>query len=150
MNGDPTPNLLFPSCSDCDRIGLHVMPEMLRSMERDVGPDGVLAFLIAYGGREFLASASGPRANGSAAEKWMDARYPGEKVVIPKGPTAHSARLAWTIFMHLQQGWSLARISGATGCTVRTVCNRKRLFREIGFLADGPTSTNPHQETSQC
>lgn len=140
MSRDPTPHLLFPSRADCNRIGLPLMPELLRDMERDIGAEPVRAFLLAYGGREFA----------TRAEAWMHTHFPGERVTIPKGPSATSARLAWTIYNRLAEGWSHTRIAAATGCHTRTVSSRHNLFRSLGILPAAPTSPSLHQETKPC
>lgn len=152
MSFDPTPHLLFPSCADCNRIGLPPMPEMLRTMERDVGAAAVREFLLAYGGREFKARAASSEslADDTPAEAWMHKHYCGEKITIPMGPAANSARLAWTIFARLAEGWSLARIATATGYHLRTISNRKNLFLALGVLPAAPAPTSLHQETSPC
>ena len=152
MSRDPTPHLLFPSCADCNRIGLPLMPAMLRDMERDIGAEPVRAFLLAYGGREFAtrAARSAAKNDETRAEAWMHTHFPGERVTIPKGPSATSARLAWTIYNRLAEGWSHTRIAAATGCHTRTVSSRHNLFRSLGILPVAPTSPSLHQETKPC
>lgn len=128
------------------------MPQMLRNMERDIGPGAVRVFLLAYGGREFLVRAARfeSRAAEGPAEAWMHKHYAGERLTIPKGPAATSARIAWTIFTHLVEGWSLSRIAAATGSHTRTISKRKKLFLALGILPDAPASTSLHQETKRC
>ncbi|MGB3313022.1 MAG: helix-turn-helix domain-containing protein [Albidovulum sp.] len=147
MSNDPTPHLLFPTCAECNRIGLPAMPGTLRDMERDLGPHVLRAFLMAHGGREYCVRATVPDTARPGplgqADDWMRARFGAGRVNIPKGPAAQSARLAWTIFTRLAAGWSLARIAEATGCHTRTVSQRKKLFLDLGVLCPGRLPPTP-------
>lgn len=138
MTTDPTPHLLFPTCADCNRIGLPLMPAMLIAMEKDLGPDVLRAFLMAHNGREYATRRTAPETYRDGplgqADAWMQAEYTGVNLVVPKGPASRSARLAFTIWTRLCEGQSLRQIATETDSTMRTVCGRKRLFQDMGVL----------------
>ncbi len=51
MSRDPTPDLLFPTCAECQSMGV-VMPEWLPAMEAELGSEAVKAFLLRHAGRQ--------------------------------------------------------------------------------------------------
>jgi hypothetical protein len=152
MTTDPTPHLLFPTCADCNRIGLPPLPEMLVAMEKALGPDVLRAFLLAYGGREYATRRTAPDSYRDGplgkADAWMQAEYSGINIHVPKGPAARTGRVAFTIWTRLCEGQSLRQIATETDSTMRTVCNRKKLFTDMGVL---PTArlTNAANATLQ-
>jgi hypothetical protein len=111
MTTDPTPHLLFPTCADCNRIGLPLLPGMLVAMEKDLGPDMLRAFLLAYGGREYATRRTAPDSPRDGplgqADAWMQAEFSGMKLQVPKGPASRAARVACTIWTRLCEGQSL-------------------------------------------
>jgi hypothetical protein len=64
----------------------------------------------------------------------MQAEYRGMNVHVPKGPASRAARLAFTVWTRLCEGQSLRQIATETDSTMRTVCNRKKLFTDMGVL----------------
>lgn len=140
MTSDPYPNLNFPTCAQCAGIG-QPSPDLLYDMEDECGFDSLRAFLIAHGGRE-LALAKRTMANGHAdldkVYDWLRNRVGAGKIVVPKGPSSHKARLAWTIYELSCGGATLSQIAEVANCTTRAVSNHRARLRELGALSPIP------------
>lgn len=140
MTNDPYPNLLFPTCAQCAGIGLPAAG-LLWDMEDECGFDNLRAFLIAHGGRELSlakrATTQGP-ADLEQIYAWLGNRMGAGKIAVPKGPSSHKARLAWTIYELSRDGASLAQIAEVANCTTRAVSNHRARLRELGALPPIP------------
>jgi hypothetical protein len=149
MSTDRTPHLLIPSCAQCDAIGLREMPELLSDIEERFGFEVLKAFLLEYGGRHYGVAVR-PKVDRTGSDlaelhQWLQGRCVAGSIAIPLGPVALSTRIAWTIAVHLRDGWSLAATARAVACDLRTVSLHKQRLVKRGWLrASLPT---PERET---
>lgn len=136
----PAP-LLYPTCAECAGVGFKGIPEWLWDMEEDIGVTLFRAFMDRHGGCE-LSLAREPKASDALdvtpdlapAYAWLHKRFGAGKLMVPLGPTALRARLAWTVFKLLEGGASLAEAARATGATTRAVSRYKSNLRRVGAL----------------
>lgn len=159
MANDLFPHLLQPTCAQCVGIGLKI-PSLLWDLEDDCGNEVLIAFLRECGGRELtIASRPSEPKDGDLVDKaifWLRQRFRSGKLVIPLGPTSYQSRLAWTVYIRLIEGASLAAIVKELHCDIRTVCIQKKRLTGLGayparpLSLPAPTSTSLHQETTPC
>lgn len=105
-------------------MGLHVA-EMLHEMEADIGPETVRDFLLAHGGREFsipVRPAIDPVPGRQlTATGWLAENVGWGRITLPKGPTAHRARVNYTVLTLRREGRSIGQIATAIGIHSRSV-----------------------------
>jgi hypothetical protein len=132
---DPYPHLLFPACADLVHIGVSV-PDVLMDMEKAIGEDLTRDFVRVWGGREFCVPYKSSK---SGAAEYLREQFLGGRLLIPSGPASVGSRRAFTIYIDLKNGASLATIARRLGCNLRTVSNHKRRLLDLGLIK--PTLT---------
>lgn len=132
---DPHPHLLFPACADLVHIGVGV-PDVLMGMEKTIGEDLTRDFVRMWGGREFSVPFKPSK---SGAAEYLRENIGFGRLLIPSGPASVASRRAFTIYVDLKNGASLATIARRLGCNLRTVSNHKRRLLDLGVIK--PTLT---------
>lgn len=132
-------------CADCDMIGFAV-PQILHDMEQATGPFSVRAFLLDYGGQQYgvrMTPARGKRQHDAINRLLLD-RFGHGRMVIPTGPLALNARLAWAIYSGLSKGLSNNEVARRLNCTNRTVTRQRNRLDSRGLLRNAPArNTSP-------
>ncbi|WP_296644974.1 hypothetical protein, partial [Roseinatronobacter sp.] len=115
MTRERPTDLPYPTCAQCEGIGLSAGPDWQYDLEDDLGFDVLKALLIAYGGREMQIRKSAEPATDALghALAWMSARFGAGKITVQFGPLARKNRVAWLIYTMLRDGASLAQVAGA-------------------------------------
>lgn len=131
MENDPTPNLLFPTCAECEAMGIP-MPEMLSQMEAALGFDVFRSFLLKHSGQQLCIRV---RPEGDAVQEWLNKNAGWGRIIIPRGPSKTTARAQWTALAMLREGRSLRETSRAVNVHHRTVSKWKTNFIDLGLLA---------------
>lgn len=139
---DPTPHLLVPTCADCAAMGIHV-PEMLHEMELGIGVAALRDFLMAHGGREFSIPVrqdpDAPADRAMTPTDWLIANHGWGRITLSKGPTAHRARVSFTVLTLPRQGRSITQIAAATGIHSRSVSGVLKRLTERGLSTQPST-----------
>lgn len=138
MPTDRTPHLLIPTCAQCDDIGLREMPELLCEIEGRFGFEVLKTFLLEFGGRDYCVTVR-PRSDRTQPDlahlnKWLRDRCVSGRIAVPLGNVSLQTRVAWTIAVHLRNGWSLAATAQAVACDLRTVSLHKQRLVKLGWL----------------
>ena len=139
----------IPTCADCAMIGFAV-PQMLHDMEQATGPFSVRAFLLDFGGQQYgvrLKPARGNRQH-EAVNRWLLDRFGHGRMIIPTGPLALNARLAWAIYSGLSEGLSNNEVARRLNCTNRTVTRQRNRLESRGLLRNAP-ARNTSQDNAK-
>ncbi len=128
------------NCAEMERMGLHV-PEMLRDLEKALGPQAVWKLTGVYGGSQFYIpqksnidrSVANQRL-GADCIRWLFDKYDHGLITIPMGPHASGPLLLKALRTALAAGKPLGQIAKDHGCHIRTVDRAKRKLRDAGFL----------------
>ena len=143
MSAPAAPELLFPTCAECAGIGFTGIQDWLWDMEEDIGAGPFRAFLARHAGHELSLSRAplpGEAPELVPAYAWLRDRFGPGRLMVPIGPAAHRARLAWTVFKLLDAGSSLASVARATGTSTRNILRHKTRLIQFGALkAPRPT-----------
>lgn len=122
---------------------------MLWDMEDACGEAALFAFLLAYGGREYIGPVEEPAVRDgdplSIARHWVHGNVGHGKMTLPLGPAAYRRRLAWTIFDRLSKGHSRAQISQELRLTTRSVSIHRNRLRRIGALPSNASDQRSDQ-----
>ena len=139
MSSDPAPNLLFPTCAECESIGV-ALPEWLPRMEAAVGVDATRAFLLRHAGRQVVVPAR-PAAD-DAPRDWLRRELGYGRLTVPMGPAARTHRQRWTALALLRDGRSLSQVAAAVNAHTRTVSKWRADLLQRGLLR-APTAGTP-------
>lgn len=118
------------------------LPDLLRDMAADLGLALMLRFAAEFGGREIYVPKRAVMVHAVAGRagfdvlKWLVARQPGEKLLVPLGPhSSYGARIAAARRM-VDEGRTTAEIVRALRMHERSVRRHRRAVREANEQAD--------------
>jgi len=129
MSHDPTPDLLFPTCAQCESIG-GALPDWLPAMEAALGFDATRAFLLRHAGRQIVV----PVRKGSAELAWLRRELGFGRLTVPMGPAARKQRQRWTALALLRDGRSLSQVATRLNVHTRTASKWRADFLRRGLL----------------
>lgn len=131
MSHDPTPDLLFPTCAECESIGV-ALPDWLPAMEAALGFDAMRAFLHRHGGRQVVVPVSAT--TGDPTRDWLRRELGHGRLTVPLGPAARSLRQRWTALRLFRAGRSLSQVAAALNIHTRAASKWRADFRRRGLL----------------
>ncbi|MBP7003760.1 helix-turn-helix domain-containing protein [Amaricoccus sp.] len=131
MSRDPTPDLLFPTCAECQSMGV-VVPGWLPAMEAELGSEAVKAFLLRHAGRQVIVPVRATPHD--PAKDWLRREIGYGRLTVPMGPAARKHRQRWTALALLRGGSSLAQVAAALNVHSRTASHWRADFLQRGHL----------------